>query len=473
MKNKLYTIVLLSTLLFACGGGKKQTLEAEVKKEKPETIEIPGELIADTVMPLPGIKYTEIRKIDPAHPPVELKLDEPLEKKAFDLADYYSSVQYRMLDFTHKEEFPGFLGDASFQIIYERGMAAGGGINTNIILGSNSIIAGNQHLGYYHYDENGKFLKDIAKPVNFPAFDEANNRISMERKENTDYFTGKAQSFGDMFTFSEMKNKKTCINYYSISKQGIYYQRYTQFGSSIPINEKEMMAFSYNPTATKQEPIMYSFSIKGDTLCCFTNHNPLPEKEIKRAFASPESVELYYWGGQLNFRQPYNDTIYSFKSSCEINPRYILSYPGYKPDIETVLTGNKAGKYFIYKIKETNNFLFIIYTSDYDCPNNRKNGSVKFYYALYDKSDKQLYQIASNVFPEDFTVKNSIQDGIPVNLALVKTYENKLYLGYTKSQLKRIIDSKDFQAYPAEKQEKIKSLYDDLPDSGLLVAIFE
>lgn len=472
MENKICTIVLMSTLLFACGGGKKQTLEAEVMKEKPETIEISGELVTDTVQPQPGIKYKEIRKIDPANPPVILKLDEPQEKKAFDLADYYSSVRYVVLDFPHKEEFPGFLGDASFRIIYDRGMAGGGGLNSDIILGNNSIIAGNQYLGYYHYDENGKYLKDIAKPAKFPAFDEANNQITMEQKEDSDYIIGKAHSFGDMLNFSEVKNKKAYTNYYSISKQGIYYQRYTQSGY-IPLNDEVMMVFGYNPTATKQGPIIYSFSMKGDTLCCFVNHNPLLEKEIKRAYANPESVDLYYFGGQLNFRQPYNDTVYTFKSSYEINPRYILSYPAYKPSIETALTGNKAGKYFIYHMKETNDFLYIIYTSDYDCPNNRNNGSVKFYYSLYDKKDKKLYQIASDIFPEDFTVKNSIPNGIPVNLFLANTYENKLYLGYTKNQLKHIVDSKDFTAYPVEKQEKIKSLYNDLPGSGLLVAIFE
>lgn len=469
--KKLSYIVIMSMLLAACGGNKKQALEAEVKDEKE--VNIPSLLVVDTVRPKPGIKYKEIRKVDITAPPITLKLEEPQENKEFDLADYYSSVKYIMLDFPHKDVFYGYLGNTSVHISFEKGAMSIGNFNSDIILVDNGFIAGDYFLGYYHYSENGDFLKDIFKPAVYPHFSEDNNKIELARNAESDYLFGKAQTFGDMFIFSEIKNKKAYTSYYSISQNEIFYLSYMRFGSPIPISQNEMVTFRYNPTTTKQESMAYSFSIKGDTLCDIANHNPLLKKELKSAYTNPENINLFYFGGKLNFRQPYNDTIFSFKSSYELNPRYVLSYATHKPTIDLALTGNKAGKYFIYNIKESEGFLYITYTSDYDSHNNRKSGSVKFYYSIYDKKDKKLYRIAENVFPEDFVVKNSIQDGIPVSLAQLKTYENKLYTSYTKGQLKKIIESENITGYPSEQQEKIKSLYDRLASGGLLVMIFE
>lgn len=470
---KIYTLVLFSALLLSCSDGKKQVLEAEADKSKTLNADITTQLMIDTVKPKLGIKYKETRASDLSNPPIVLRLDAPQTKKEFDLADYYSSVQYVMLDFPHQDEFVGFLGDASYKAIEGDNAWSGSGINSEALINEESIIAGDNYLGYYQYDENGKFLKDIIKPETFPEFDKVKNQINLEYDENSNYMIGKAQSFGDMFIFSQRKNKKAFTSYYSKHKQDIYYSSYIQWSVPIPINENHVVALRYNPTATKQEPIIYSFSMKGDTLCRFMNYNPLLSKEIKSAYANPETFHSYYLGEQLNFRQPYNDTIYAFKSAYELNPRYVLSYSQNKPSVETALRGNKAGKYFIDNIKESPAFLYIVYTSDYDCPNNRNNGSVKFHYSLYDKKEKKLYQISENIFPEDFVVKNGISDGIPVDLSQLKAYKNKMYLSYTKSQLKQIIESKQFTKYPSLQQQKVKSLHDQLPEGGLLVAIFE
>lgn len=474
MKRIYYILGIISCTFLACGGGKKQTLEAEKKPdEKGATIEIPSQLVADTVRPKADIKYQEIRRVDAANPPINLDLDKVQERKAIDMADYYSSVKYVMIDFPHKSEFPCFLGDALYSIRRENMAWSGSGLNSEALLAKGSIIAGDQYLGYYQYDENGKYVSDVIKPASFPTFNETQNKIEIERDESSEYITGNAQTYGDVFTFSQVKDKRSYINYYSISQKGIYYLSAMWFGVPTPINENEVMVHHYNPADTKQMPIILSHTIKNEMLCQFKNYNPLFEKGINGAYTNPESADMFYFEGKLNFRQAYNDTVYCFKSSHELNPRYVLNYRKNKPSIETALLGDKTGKYFIYTIKETKDFLYILHTSNYDCPNNRNNGSVKFFHMIYEKKNKKLYQIADNVFPEDLIVKNSIQDGIPVNLYKLKTFDKKMYMSYTKSQLKKMIDSKEFAKHDQGQQEKIKSLYENLAEGGLLVSIFE
>ncbi|NDV68831.1 DUF4933 domain-containing protein [Dysgonomonas sp. 25] len=482
MKKNLSIIILSFCLLsVACSGSKKQSLEEEKKKEETAVAaDIPAQLVIDTVAPKQGIKYKEIRKVDPANPPVTINLEGTQEKKVFDLADYYSSVKYVVLDFPHKDEFPGFFGDAKFTVTYETNMMSGSGLNSEITLLDKAIIAGDAYLGYYQYDDSGTFVTDVAKPKEYPDYDKTKNSIDVERTPESEFFIGKAQAYGDMLIVSDVKAQKAYANYYSISNRRMYHTALIRMGIPIPINGKEMMSYNYRPVELEQKPIMYSYAINGDTLCRFMNYNPLNPKQITRAYTNPEGVDMFYYGGKLNVRQAYNDTVYSFKSSNELTPRYVLSYKQHKPSIETALTGNKAGKYFIYSLKETDRFLYIVYTVNYDCPNNRKDGSVKFYYSLYDKNDKKIYRVEEskfpedwNKFPEDMLFNNSIPDGIPINLSRAKTSGNKLYVGYSKSQLKKIIDSKDFSTYSTEQQQKMESLYADMPDGSLLAIIIE
>lgn len=474
MKKQIYIIGLIFVNIVACSGGKKQVLESEKIQSEEVSTDIPDKLLVDTLPPKSGISHKEARSIDPANPPIRLKIDDSQENKDFDLADYYSSVRYVTLDFPYKNEFHGYHGDISIHITYENGASSWRGFNSMVLMNGEYIIAGDNYAGYYLYDDKGAFKDAIVKPSNFPPFNESENKIEINWNPDSRYFIGEPQCYKDMFTYSEVKGKKAYANYYSISKQGIYYSTYLRFGPPIPINEKEMVvAHRYNPTATQQIPIIYSFSMQGDTLCRFMNYNPLFEKEIKKAYTNPESTDLFYFDGQLNFRQAYNDTIYSFKNSYTLHPRYILSYIKHKPTIETALLGDKTGKYFISNIKESKDFLYLVYTSNYDCPNNRNNGTVKFNHSIYDKKSKKLYKIAENVFPEEFTVKNSIEGGIQLNLSQLRTFDKKLYTCYTKGQLQTIISSKEFKNYPVAQQEKMESLCKDLPEGSLLVIILE
>ena len=171
-------------------------------------------------------------------------------------------------------------------------------------------------------------------------------------------------------------------------------------------------------------------------------------------------------------RQAYNDTIYRV-SADKLTPAFVLNLGSKKPDVQTALKGDKKGKIFIENLLETDDFLFIIHTEDYDCPNNRNSGAVKFFYSYFDKKQGKRYSIPSAVFPEVFMLTNSNPEAIPLMISNAAVYKDNLYSSYTKTQLKEIMNSTAFPSVPPEQQEKLKSLHDEMTDYELLVMILK
>ena len=63
-------------------------------------------------------------------------------------------------------------------------------------------------------------------------------------------------------------------------------------------------------------------------------------------------------------------------------------------------------------LAETNNFLFIRYTGNYDCPATRKKNAVKFHNALFDKKAGKVYhQPGFTLLPEGLI--NDLDGGMP------------------------------------------------------------
>lgn len=143
---------------------------------------------------------------------------------------------------------------------------------------------------------------------------------------------------------------------------------------------------------------------------------------------------FYRYGKQLTIRQAYNDTIFRL-SADKMIPAFVLNLGSKKPDMQTALKGDKKGKLFIEKLLETDDFLLIVYSENYDSPNNRKSGAVTFFYSYYDKKAGKCRSIPSNQFPERFTLKNGIEGAIPLMLCNAAIYKDQLYASYTKNQL--------------------------------------
>jgi hypothetical protein len=233
------------------------------------------------------------------------------------------------------------------------------------------------------------------------------------------------------------------------------------------------IVYQYFPFSTnKDQPFMYSFDIKGDTLCCFNDANPRPKRRNQRDF-SPDVFRSYIYDGLLTFRQHYSDTIFRMASPSELKPAYIMNFGKYKLHVDSAFYGSKQGKLIPNKFLETKDFVLIANTEDMDIPYTRNNNLVKYFYYFYDKNTKILYRIPVQVFPEEYWLDNSVAGGIPLYYNTVKSDEKAMYASYTKSKLAAMMQHKNFSSFSQAQQDKIKSLHDELGTDELLVMILE
>ena len=332
-----------------------------------------------------------------------------------------------------------------------------------------------------------------------PDYDKKKNQIMATVRKPSMMFINEFSVLGDNCLIYTAKGDNLRLDFHSIKSKKTYLSRPYDIGNPMLINPEAFMSFRYNVLATEIEPFMNVHEIKGDTLCMFYNYNSLA-KPINRSYSSPENGTFYYYNDILTFRQPFNDTIFRMTSPNKLTAAYILDFGNYKPDVHTALTGDKSGKLIPCDWFETETFIIIIHTEGFDSPKNRRSKSVSFFYSYYDKINKRLYRIPYDNYPESFFISNDINDGIPflfdnvsINNNLIATsikkeekYNmlyfllnkslmngSKLYTGYTKTLLEKIIKLNNFSSLPEIQQKKTQEMYEEMEDDELLVMIIE
>ena len=473
--NNIIYIILLASVIVGCRGSKKQVLgsKEEVNAENLATkTSYETSLVMDTVIPNPGIKYKEVRKINPSSPPVKLNLIAKLEEKELRLSDYYSSVKYVKLKHPFAEQEKSFLGNSKISIQQEiRGSISMSRVNSFVFLTSKNIIAGDGYFGYHCYDLDGNFIYTITAMDELPEYKKNNNEVFM--KENS--LAKRIYSFSvldDNCLIYTAKNRKVFLDFHNTTEKKTYLSRPYYGGMPMLISPEIFVSFQYYLYATVPLPMMFSYEIKGDTLCSFINYNTLV-KPKRSPYSSAEGGNYYYYNNALSFRQAYNDTIYRFTSPSELTAVYILDLGSQRIDINTGLFEERTGKMIHNEWLETEKFAFIVHTENYDSPNNRKNNSVKFFYSFYDKKEQKLYRIPYSSYPEDFILSNEIEGGMPLSTGQAQVNGEKLYSGYTKAQLEGMTKNKNFASLPFEQQEKVKSWINELSEGEMLLMILE
>jgi hypothetical protein len=130
-----------------------------------------------------------------------------------------------------------------------------------------------------------------------------------------------------------------------------------------------------------------------------------------------------------------------------------------------------SDKLMINSLQETNEYLFIRYTQNYDCPATRKKNAVKFYYALFDKKDGKLYhQPGSTSLPEGLT--NDLDGGMPFWPDFV-TPQGEMMKLVSGRVLKDYFSSSEFKqtAVSEEKRQKLISMASGLRPTDMVVVI--
>ena len=136
-------------------------------------------------------------------------------------------------------------------------------------------------------------------------------------------------------------------------------------------------------------------SASGDTLCRFKDFD-LIRNFAKTTYRGVDAGDIYYQNGTLHLRQAFNDTIYQLNLPNSLVPKYILdfgnlgiksAFEGVDPDVG--LQDKLVHESFL----ETDRYLFVTYTKDYDCPNTARNGTLKYSRVIYDKKIKELIPV--------------------------------------------------------------------------------
>lgn len=473
MKKAVFTCLVIFSFFWACSGGKKQGLVDEPQTEETQEATLyESEEVLDTIIPSEP-KYIGTRKIDSSNPPVKLNLvNQNKENKILDVADYYSAVRYVKLKHPLPPEDGGFLGNSNMKMYYEQSSSNGRGFNSDVYVTNDFIVAGDRFFGFHCYDKDGKFDYSIVTMNKTPIYNRKANLLTIHWDKSL-RMIGSFSVLGENCMFLTSQDGKSKQYFHNLKKKKNYLERPAWGGEMKLLSPTSFVSYHYNVRADKPQVFFGILDYKGEILSVFENTNPLFLSQKKGASPNPDRNFMYYFNDQLTMRQAYNDTIYRVVSEKQLKPAYIMDFGNQKLDVETALYGDKSNKLIPYEWFETDDFAFLIYTKDYDCPNNRKSGSVKFNYCYYDKKSKALYDIPSNKLPEEYLINNSIEGGIPLIGNNAKANGKLLYIGYTKAQLESVIKQKDFSSLPQAQQDKVNSLYDDLGEQELLVMILE
>jgi len=334
-----------------------------------------------------------------------------------------------------------FLFDTDYDATFENGAMSGGGLCSQFIFMKDSIVAGDVFYGYYSYDTEGKFLHTI-KTFDFSkAYDAVHNKISYD---------------------------------YDDYKRAVEKGTTNHNNNRFRVDDKTMASYEYNLLDTTRR-FLFTFDIKGDTLCRFPNYNPLPVIKKTAAYNTPPAPDIYYYGDRLTIRQTMNDTVYRVMAPNRLVPAYVSNFGSYRIEVQNYLYGDSPEKLRPSTWKETDRYILFVYTQNRDTPNNRKSGLVKFFYSYYDKKSRQLYHFCEGTtIPEqEFFIENQIPDALPFMLSYADISDNQLRVFYSKRRLENIIKNKQFASLSPEIQNKLKTMQSELGENEVLIMILE
>ena len=480
MKVK-FLIILILFAVAACGRNRRIGLSDKALFDQPSDIaqqqsepELDFSNMETYIVPQ-GIKYKESRAADPANPPVVIDLaNRNLSIKKFDLNDYYSNVRYIKIKHPKSSAEGRFLLQAAnYGVSYDENSR---GFNFSSApsmfeFTDDYIVAGDAFWGIHCYDKQGPFLYTIEANDFSKNYNVSRNTISFSERDFKGYYGGLFTTIGNscLYNIREDNINKLCL--YDLARKKRIMTK--PFNESVYLLEGQSMArYVYHP-AREMEDFLFTFDLKGDTLCRFPSYHPVPE--IRERSLSPPSASIYYHNNQLTVRQSLNDTVYRVISPNRLVPAYVLNFGKYKVDIKTALTDEQSEKLYPSTWRETDRYILFVYTQNRYTPNNIRDGKVKYFYSYYDKNSWQLHHFSegSATLEGMFLIANSIPGALPFILSHADMAGNQLRACYNKRRLEDIINNAAFTSLPQGQQNKLKTMQNELEDDEILIMILE
>ncbi len=406
----IYVIIVSTWLAFSCGGNKlksnEKTLGQQILTEEEQLAyeaefrAVTEKQLADSLAKLPkGYRIPENRHIDPEHPPVIIDISGyRTNPQKIKLSQLFTKIDYILL-----EPVP----DSSF---YKQG-------NTGFLANDN-FLYGCSANGIVQYNNEGKFIKYICK--NDYHYTQING-YEMVTEQDWSMFKGSSQP--------GLLNNKLFYRYENRAAGIALLMKYDEHSDDVRMSlptpetkndEISRLGVTVAKLAVRKNALMRPEFVplgnlfvgnilirkslnglknflsvtnnKGDTICTFEDKDPI-RNFSKSVYRGVDSGNSYLFNGRLNLRQAYNDTIYQLIPPNRLVPKYVFDFGnlGIKSASEGIDPGfSLKDKMVFHSLLETDHYLFITYTKDYECSNTAKNGTLKYSRLIYNKKSKIL-----------------------------------------------------------------------------------
>lgn len=203
---------------------------------------------------------------------------------------------------------------------------------------------------------------------------------------------------------------------------------------------------------------VYTFGLRGDTLCRFVVNNAKDYKPTK-AYRNPEGSNIYYNGGKLRIRMAYDDTVYELEDVSTLRAVWRFDFGGLKRPtgqyvVESV-SNSLAGYWLLSRVLETPRYLIIRLSEGQDNASGKKSPTWKDYTLIYDKQTGESFSLpflkyededAVADFPLEYEGKSF--HGFPTSIA-----DGHAYMLYRGKQLKKLFP--DVAAVQALKDKEV------------------
>ncbi len=474
------SLVTCHLSLFSCSSRNPNLSEKQLLALTNDTVqtveETPATALPDTsYVPPMGAKFTENRSVDPASPPVTLKVSlQAGAKQPLKLSRFGSSVEYITLKLPGEKDF--FLSGTSVHINGDK-WAQSFGSSTQVSKVGDHFVTSDV-LGVRMFDHQGAFVNNLllsefegqrnAQKVEVD-FDSYKQAILRDTQGNRCYLammdhSSKAVSVGEYRIGDRPLNSGPSEISSSVLELTMTRVRSYPAGLYLDGNTR----FSFQGGAGNR-PVAVSFNAMGDTLCKLTNYVRL-DKNV-RTFANSDKSLFYRSDGKLFFRQAYCDTIFRVQSANRIVPAYRFDFGAQRVSMEEGVQAKTQGKLLLWKWIALENSMILIFTEGRDCPNCRKAGEVTFHCLLFDKQSGRATAIdMQSQYPEEALIENDIDGGLPIPLNAINAQDNGILASFTTEQIEEILKN-NAKNSPAETVLKLKAQANILGPNEMLVMV--
>jgi len=480
-------IFLMLIIVISCHHNRLKTNEKELakviiiqEKEKEETEKIANEkLLADTLNRLIiGFRFKEDRSVDHAHPPVTIDIAGSLNNiKEFKLSDVASEIRYVRIE---RVPDPSLPVDLKFKYY----------------MMDNYIVAVNLY-GIHLYSKDGSYIRSVVKnkftgvevhPGEIRIWDNYTMKgggVSVWANGNNLFYNYTNNIIGQKYIMEYDCSSTQLIPDYKFDPEkpdqisglgkiainlnhgkteppkpikhpglsGGSPEAFFQMKSVFMLDQN-----SYALPTRRDDIMMVILNDQGDTLSTFTKIEKLKNYTNPLQRGTDYGTQ-YEQKGKLYSRPEFNDTVFEVIPPNRLFPVYVLKLGGYKTSIQEGVDPDfiLTGKIIPGDWAETKDFIFMTYTKDsYDCPNTRRNKTVKIYHAIFSKLSHQLSVIKGdpyNYSPE--IIENNIDGGIPVWPSTYMIGNNgEMLISLKGKELKDRVKSEQFKVSKAPESKK-------------------